>query len=820
MTKHQWKSMSNHIDPEKEEQLKWVKIGKKIEPLQQSHWRIWDSALKPKRTVFKACLPAHCYPERGYLWYTEWQLIRSKLRILYIDLSIENQVKKVVKITKNLNHGNKERNLRNKSEVINIVEDFEKQYKSLYSLYEDLREQVKKNVNSGDVDDNSNTSSSTSNSDSESYYSPGGSYARSTQNSNSTSKGSDSGNEPDRTSDLEDTILKDKLTCSSEVKQITDLDSQVQEAKKVGPETDQVKDLEIESLRLEISTLCMEKGELKEQVSRLEAQVSEFDAKSKENERRFYSVKQLEDIEQKYISRVSELVAQAKDMQIELDALRNQKSDLEGRFMIETEKSSSRVKELIEQVNFLKNELANVNSQKNELKWEIENKSKEMSNCMIEIENLKNELANVNSQKNELKAEIENKSKETSNCMIEIEILKNELASVNSQKNELNSEIENKSKETSNCMIEIENLKNELRSSEQRLSKEKESVKAQANDLESKIHSLLVEKTELEERVKKLNDEASQSNVKISELRKDNENERKKFTDFENLMSTKTKSLAEEVNNLNNELGVIENEKTRYKKEIEALRGDKKRLQKELEQSKGESFLTKSQLEKFSKSNFQAVEKKVEDMLEEFRKKLEDQYRILSRRIRVAEQLQVENKEWYRKTKEAYEQQNNDLKIRAERNEIELKNVKDMTLAANDVLTSLDSVALSFEENSANFLNRISKASCELKFAKHWAMRKNKANMHVKDEMDCLLAQLDDKEVEILVFREKVWKSDNKVRELEKMVKEKDDAMMGLKEEKREAIRQLCVWIDHHRGRSDYYMKMLSEMNPTRKRMS
>ncbi|KAL0331126.1 UNVERIFIED_CONTAM: COP1-interactive protein 1 [Sesamum angustifolium] len=99
-------------------------------------------------------------------------------------------------------------------------------------------------------------------------------------------------------------------------------------------------------------------------------------------------------------------------------------------------------------------------------------------------------------------------------------------------------------------------------------------------------------------------------------------------------------------------------------------------------------------------------------------------------------------------------------------------------------------------------------------------MRKNRALLHVKDDLDCLLAQLDDKEAEILVFREKFWKSENKVRELEKMMKEKEDAMLGFKEEKREAIRQLCVWIDYHRGRSDYYKKMVSEMNTGRRRAS
>ncbi|KAF3557136.1 hypothetical protein F2Q69_00016285 [Brassica cretica] len=30
------------------------------------------------------------------------------------------------------------------------------------------------------------------------------------------------------------------------------------------------------------------------------------------------------------------------------------------------------------------------------------------------------------------------------------------------------------------------------------------------------------------------------------------------------------------------------------------------------------------------------------------------------------------------------------------------------------------------------------------------------------------------------------------------------ETLVGLGEEKREAIRQLCVWIDHHRGRCEY----------------
>ncbi|KAL6556433.1 hypothetical protein OROGR_005721 [Orobanche gracilis] len=725
MTKPTWKSISDHIDPEKEEQMKWVKI------------------------------------------------------------ELENQVKKVIKLTKNINHGNKERNLRNKSEAINLVEDFRKQYESLYCLYEDLREQVKKNVGTG-YDTNS---SSNWNSDSESYYSPGGSYtSRTNIKSNSTSKDSDCSSdhnqEPHPTSDLEETILKDKLTSSSEVKYVFNIDSRSEygEAVKdlrvradeleniISQKAARIKDLEghVESLNIEISMLCMERKELKDQmecksdeamqmkerISRLEARVLETEA---ENERILHLVKQFEDNEHKYLSRISELAAHANDMQLELDVLRNQKIELEGRFLNETEKSSSQVRGLTGQIHSLKNELANVDRQKSEMKLELENKSRTESECLIRLENMEKE------------------------------------SSLNKQ----------------------------------RLAEEKEGRLAEAHDLESKIRSLISTNTEFEDQINKLSQEVTQSRVKISELQEaltEKENilstEGKKFTDLENIMSTKTKSLEEEVENLKTELGIIANEKKHFLTEIETLRNDKSRLQMEVEKEKEESTISKSHVEKLSKSNFQVVERKVDEMADEFRKQLEDKYRILSRRIRVAEQLQVENKEWYRKTKETYEQQNKELKNRAERNEIELKNIKDMTFKANDVLDSLDSVALNFEECSANFLNRISKASCELKFAKHWAMRKNKAVLQVRDDLDCLLAQLDDKEAEVLVFREKVRKSENKIRELEKMVKEKEDAMLGLKEEKREAIRQLCVWIDYHRGRSDYYMKMLSEMNPVRKRAS
>ncbi|PIN16783.1 hypothetical protein CDL12_10563 [Handroanthus impetiginosus] len=587
-----------------------------------------------------------------------------------MKIEIENQVQKILKLTKGINHGNKERNLRKKAEAIQLIEDFHKRYDSLYSLYQDLIQEVKKNFN----DD----SSSASNSDSESYYSPEELNAAKSNSSSDNSKVADSDNLEAESSDLEDTILKDKLTSSSEVKKTMSLDSEFSEI-------NQAKDLEgkVASLKLEISTLCSQKNDLEEQLklkfdeavqmkekmSMMETQIMELEVESRENDCRFdIRRKEYKDNEKKYLSRISELVAQANEMEIEISSLKHQKGKVDELFERETTQLSSQVESLMEQL----------------------------------------------------------------------------------------------------VLIE----------------KEKRGLKVEVNDLEREIDTLRSKNNYLEEEVNKISQEAFHEKERVFELQVELEKEKQESYLREYHLKKK-----------NNELEEV----------ISKLRDENEQAQSRLS---------------YSRSNFQIVERKVDEMAEEFREHFEDKYRILSRRIRVAEQLQVENKEWYRKTKEAYEEQYKELQERAAKTVVELKHVKDLTLTANDVLTSLDSVALKFEEYTANFLNRISKASCELKFAKHWATRKNKALLHVKDDLDCLLRQLDDKEAEILVFREKVWKSENKIRELEKMLKEKEDGMLGLKEEKREAIRQLCVWIDYHRSRSDYYKKMLSEMNIARRRAS
>lgn len=717
MAKQQWslKSFSNHIDPEKEEQLKRVKIV------------------------------------------------------------VEDQVKNILRITNDINHGSKERNLKKKSEAIELIEDFHKQYEKLYILYENLRDKVKKSIEGED-----NTFSSAHDSDSESNYYSGELNGGNDEGAYFSSRAS----ERDYGQESETWDVEDTPTCSSVVTKtvnspgspffmpsglgdiLRDLEIQREKAGKMSQVWAEMKDLEeqVAALKTEVSSLHTQKRQLEEQVecksneavetqekiSRLEAQIKEMEALSNGQEHAFSAFSKPFVDDKQNTSSISELEAQAEVMLLELNSLKHQKGELDVGLLGDTKHWSAQVEGITEQVSYLQHQLETLNGHKAELKQEIEKKSDEISEYLLQIAALRNEL----------------------------------------------------------CL------------SEQQAVQEKESLKIKVQDLESEIELLSSTKRDLEEQVNKISHEASQSSIENEKLQEKNSQlstKQNELQDCQTMMSVKIKSLEEEVESLKSELETSESERNRLQVGLEALQNDKKQVQLELDKEK-EQY--KAQLERITRTNFHQVERKIEEMAVEFRKQLEDQYRILSRRIRVAEQLQAESKEWYRKTRDTYEQDNRDLKLMAARTATALKNVKDLTLAANELLTLIDSKAFKFKECTAIFQDRISKASREFNFIKEWAMRKNEALSQMKDDLDCLLVQLDDKEGEILASREKVCTLENKVQELEKIIEEKEDEMLGLTEEKREAIRQLCIGIDYHRGQSDFYKNLLSDMNRGRRRAS
>ncbi|KAA8520926.1 hypothetical protein F0562_011599 [Nyssa sinensis] len=312
-------------------------------------------------------------------------------------------------------------------------------------------------------------------------------------------------------------------------------------------------------------------------------------------------------------------------------------------------------------------------------------------------------------------------------------------------------------------------------------------------ELELEVNSLSSQKSELEEQIiskdhatDQLRVEKEGLHARILEMEKlqvERSDElsaiQAKLKDLENDATSQSKALRAQINSLQQELDSLQTEKSQLELQIEREKQESSKSLTQLEKQKieltnkiadqettlnGQDDIIKKLNEennqvkdRFLESNLnlQIAERKTEEMANELRKKFEDGLRLLSRRIRVAEQLHVENKDCYMKTKERYEQEHVDLKERITTNEVAVRRIKDISLTANEMLTGLDSVALKFEECGGNFLNRISKVSCELKFARDWVRRKNNGIKHVKEDVDCLLAQLDVKEAKIVEFREK-----------------------------------------------------------------
>ncbi|KAK4363821.1 hypothetical protein RND71_019062 [Anisodus tanguticus] len=597
----------------------------------------------------------------------------------------------------------------------------------------------------------------------------------------------------------------------------------------------QIKGLEdqVASKKVELDNLCVQKRELEEQLVCKSKELKQMDeinlsleATLLEKDDQFsHLLKEFDENQLNSTSRIDDLMANSSSLQQEVDRLNAERHELEQKLLHETKKGTEQVKVLAEKTHFphvnspLHQEVDRSRTERNELEQKLLHETKKRSE---KVKDLAEKTHFSELQKSELELSFEKKSHEAFDRVKDLtertNYLQQELEALRNQKAELELEV-------SECHVRIENMKEELTSttlSEKGLKSEVKSLAKEKCDMEEKIMDMNQEAYHSELQKEKLNDKIMELETKLLGKEAEVGILQKKHEAYMNDMSTQSSTLIARISSIQKQLQIAETEKQEFyqslmqteKKNTEltikiaehekTLRG----MQDVLNKSKEEQKQMQIQLED-SKSNFHNTEKKLEEMMEELHKKFEDSLRIFSRRIRVAEQLHIENKEWYQKTRNSYEKENKDLKEKNARHEMGLRGINDISLTASDMLGSLDGVALKFEECTAHFLNRISKVSCELQFVKDWVMRKNKAMAHVKDDFDCLLAQCDEKEAEILKYREKVWKSENKVRELEKFIKDGEETMLVLKEEKREAIRQLCVWIDYHRSRSDYYKRIL-----------
>ncbi|KAI3812785.1 hypothetical protein L1987_17497 [Smallanthus sonchifolius] len=623
-----------------------------------------------------------------------------------IIIEIDSKVERIVKLVKSVNSGNKEAKQRKRSEVIHLIEDFYKQYRSMCALYEDLREGVKKKCNNEeDKEDNESTSSSYSLSmESAAYYSPGsGSKTPNIDQPKVTTTDGQSMKSENSCHSLE--ALSVESSYKEEVERGRTVENKLPNLENKSPSNMKLLEDRIIALKHEIETLNCQKSEHEQEFKgrhdnfhkRLKENSGlqlEFAFKEKEGE----VLKKLDECEKFFNSKIEESMGRVQNLEMEVDSLQS----LHKNFSHEKEE-----------------ELESLRVQNQESETKLNKKTKEALDSLKMLERLTEKLKQKTANEEGLVEERDVLKQQVKDLEVKIESIKDE---------NLLSKCENENQRTTISQLEekLQEKESQIFTLESEIERVKRDLSDKMKSLEQKFKSLEIDKRELEAKNDVLAATLEERDMQVNKLNQAN-------------------------------------------------------------------------------ISFRTSVKKMGEMVDEFRKKSEDGIRILSRRIRVAEQLHNETRDWYKKTREKNEQDRKD-------SEVALHSIKIMISMVSDTLSVSETFGLRFVECCEAFTNRVSKVSCEINFVKDWIKRKNGALVQVKKDYDELVVQLDDKEEEILGSRQKVLKLESKLRDLEKIVKENDETMIVLKEEKREAIRQLCVWIDYQRSRSDFFKKAFFEL--------
>jgi len=737
-----------------------------------------------------------------------------------------------------------------RSELVELVEDFHKQYQSLYAQYDYLRAEMGKK---GPGRKEKESSSSSSFSDSE-YYSPDIGSSLIIDMHLEASDGT--AGELDAAS-LEVTGLKHRLTSATVENEAlrTKYSAELQEADTVNRELSalvkvhelhdsqasaQIKELEgqLATLKTEMDSLytlkkdfeaqienkAAEAKHLQEKNSQLLSRVSELELMSKEKGDEISTIqKQLKDGEKNFISRIEDLMAQVNNLQLETVSLRSQNAKLEASKRKEV---SAQAKGLKNRINILQKELDSFRGEKSQLEAQLNMKTKEVAENLLRTETLEGEIAKKAITEQELL-----KEKET--FLVQREDLELEVNSIRNQKNRLEELIRSKNQETDQLREEGERMHARILELEGILLDRGDSFSPCQKEYESRENEVSTQIMALESQVFSLQQDLDCLLSEKSLLETQNERLRRDVMQIQFQMENEVQNLTSKIEE---EQKILKDKEDTIKKLTEETKVVRHHL---LDSPKYRSLDSPKYRSLDSpRTNPQSLERKIEELAGIFHMKMENHIRILYQRILVAEQIHGETKDGYKKMKDRLDQENIELNEKTTAFEAELRKIREMLLDAGEVFSGAETMLKKFYEDNEILSGPICRISNELQFAKRWITETKDEIKKLKHNVDSLTLQLNGKEEKELLLREKVWKLEAKLSKeggeklnsvsqlerkvvyLEQQVKHKEDIFLGVSEEKREAIRQLCILVDYHRSRYDHLREAISKKTVHIKRVA
>ncbi|KAL3635671.1 hypothetical protein CASFOL_020218 [Castilleja foliolosa] len=208
--------------------------------------------------------------------------------------------------------------------------------------------------------------------------------------------------------------------------------------------------------------------------------------------------------------------------------------------------------------------------------------------------------------------------------------------------------------------------------------------------------------------------------------------------------------------------------------------------------------------------------------------------RLTSRKLRVTEQVLAEKEENHRISVEKFLEERKLLEEKiAAYEDAQVKIVTEVSQKVSEMFTGIDNLSMKFDEDYGHLESRVYGLVNELKVMINWVGVNNSEKDRLKNEIDGLVREVKDGEDRELALKMKIGEMEtmlgegederrsliegvkereHKMAEMEKMIEEKigemkremmekDSRILSLGEEKREAIRQLCIWIDYYYDR-------------------
>ncbi|KAI3979267.1 hypothetical protein MKX01_007743 [Papaver californicum] len=617
----------------------------------------------------------------------------------------------------------------------------------------------------------------------------------------------------------------------------------------------------LSNLQLEIDTLRLQNGELEEQVNtktsyanQLREEISALDILKSNLEGRIIGLeedleskegnlddflKQLEDAKTKASEEGDalrgDLTIQIKNIELEVGSLSAQKSELEEQLSIKVSQAEQSWVEnsgLLLLKSSMEEQIANLNNLVEEMKLKEENLCDQLrklegdknealaeTNALVEglkiqVSSLQLEVDSLSSQKNELEEQVKAMSDESQQLRAENSDLLLLKSSMEEQITNLNNLLEEmKVKEENLCdqLTKLEDSNNVAVAEISSLVEVVEGLKMQVSSLQLEVDSLSSQKNDLEEQ-----EEVSALNQELKEK------EESSLGKVDALMDQVT-NLQEELKTCKIALGRAEDNQNELRARLEISEKEKANIS-EVTGSKTAmiEMLQKKQLDLLANIT------KLQEEKGDFEVKLH----LSNRRLVVAEKTLSEREATYEKAEKDYLQERKSLEERVVllTNEIssarsDLRETKDCIQKAVNAFNELEVSVQSSMVDQASNENRISKFTEELQDAKIWATGMNKVKDTLQKKMTALSEELKEKKEKESSLRQKVEKLElmineehqekenlsTKVEVLEKNQKEMKEMIDFRDEEKREAIRQLCLWCDYRNEQCDRLKEIASK---------